>query len=137
MGTYTILRLKNKSEKNIKKVNDLLKNYGAKYETFEGVEFGYFRTLAMTLEDCRYMNEDPEGLKQATQQARPIKPEYIEDFFWNERGTYSVKISSLNDDERNEINIISKWLNDGGKEFLNLSTSENLYRLLEERTANV
>lgn len=129
MGTYTTIRLKNKSEKNIKAANKSLKKYGAEYETFNGIEYGYFITRERINEDCRFMNEDEEGKQQVTHFKRPITPDVLTGFFWNEVGSYCVKVSCLAKENEKQVAIMSKWLDNEGDNFVDRSKSENLDRL--------
>ena len=137
MGTYTKLRLKNTANNFIKTANESLKKYGAKYEVFNNVEYGYFRTDEMIKEDCRFMNEDPEGLKQVPDKKRPITPDYFNSVFWMERGAFIIKISCVDSEEIKQIKIIQNWINSGdAMKFLSQKKSENLDRLkqIKERS---
>ena len=94
MGTYCYLHLKDKSESNIKKVNNLLDKYGIwPKEVHNDVDYGAFTTREQLKEDARYMNEDPEGLKQAPGMQRPISFRELESLFWNGIGTCVIKLS--------------------------------------------
>ena len=126
MGTYTKIKLKDISEKNIIAVNNNLKKYGASYESFEGIEYGYFTSHAQIKEDCRFMNEDEEGLKQQSHIKRPITPSYLTSLFWNEIGCYIVKISCPAPDEIKEMEILKQWIKSGGVELIDLNQSEHL-----------
>lgn len=107
MGTYCYLHLKDKSEANIKRVNNLLDRYGIwPKEVHNNVDYGAFVTKEQLKEDARFMNEDPEGLKQAPGMSRPISLKDIESVFWNGRGTCVIKLSGGTEDD-----VLKKLLN--------------------------
>jgi len=100
MGTYCYLHLKDKSEPNIKRVNRLLDRYGIwPVEVHNDVDYGAFTTREQLKEDARYMNEDPEGLKQAPGMQRPISFRELESLFWNGIGTCVIKLSGGTEDD--------------------------------------
>lgn len=106
MGTYLKLIVKTKYAK---KVNDNLENLGFPTESFNGVKYGAFRTLENLKEDARFMNEDEEGLKQQPNWKRPISYKDLEQFFWNERNTFTRKISCLGEIEENEVKLVFNY----------------------------
>lgn len=94
MGTYTNLALKDRSEKNILRVNAQLDKLGIwEQEVHNSVPYGAFTSRQQLREDARFMNEDPEGLKQCSHQPRPITANWLESFFWNKTGFLVVKLS--------------------------------------------
>ncbi len=132
MGTYTKIILKDK--KHAKKVNKILKEeYGLIYETFNGVEYGYFVTQEMENEDIRYMNEDEEGLKQMPHFKRPINKKTYRSLtkYWKEVGSFIVKINSPIIEELQEIEILQKFLNtECAKGYINYNKSKNISDLM-------
>ncbi len=124
MGTYLTLRLIDKSEMNIKKVNQSLTELGYPSEVFNDVLYSAFTSREQLKEDARFMNEDPKGLLQCPHFKRPITLEFLAHFFWNEIGAYVVKISSLNRNERAITSIVFKYAYEN-QEIIAWSRSEN------------
>ena len=110
MGTYIYAYLKDKSEENILKMNDILEKKGIKTEIHNGVKYGAFVSLAQLTEDTRFMNEDTEGLKQVPHWQRPITPERLQDMFWNKLGLYCVKLSGGKDGSVEQAMIMAKFI---------------------------
>ena len=121
MGTYLYAQLKDTSENNIKKVNAMLKKRGFPTEYYNGVEYGAFVTREQLQEDARFMNETPEGLKQAPHWQRPVKVEDLEHLFWNKIGQACYKLSGGHDDSVALAMIVAKFL----------ATHRNLFDLKE------
>lgn len=132
MGTYTRIYLKNK--RFTEKVNTILKEkWGATYEVFNGVEYGFFHTEKMEKEDIRFMNEDKKGLKQVPHFKRPITKDIYRSLTkgWKEIGVYIVKISCPLDEELKGIEILKNFLkSNDAKNYINYKKSENLDRLI-------
>jgi hypothetical protein len=110
MGTYIYAMLKDTSEENINKINDLLEAEGFKSNHYNGVRYGAFVTREQLEEDARFMNEDPEGLKQATHLQRPITVKWLEGLFWNKIGQYCTKLSSSEEPQLREALLVAKFV---------------------------
>jgi hypothetical protein len=122
MGTYIKIRLKNKTEKNIEKANDLLEKVGFEFEKHNGVKYGLFVTQKMLEEDSRFMNEDEEGKKQAPHLKRPITPEFLQkNFFWFEKGCAMIKYT-----DGRQIEKLKSFVYGEGKEMVDFESSENI-----------
>jgi hypothetical protein len=81
----------------------------------------------MLEEDARFMNEDAEGLNQATHWKRPITIDKLQELFWNEIGCGVIKISGCNDEQQKLVDIVRSWINsDHGKKFIDFQKSNNL-----------
>jgi hypothetical protein len=89
-------------------------------------------------EDLRFMNNDPEGLKQMSQQPRPIKAESLE-VFGMIVGQYRAKISCPSESEVVEMKAIAAWLKSDPSniDYINKEESEYLDRLLEDYSPKV
>lgn len=110
MGTYLYAQLKDTSDENVKRVNEMLRKRGFPNEVFNGVVCGAFVTREQLEEDARYMNEDPEGLKQATHWERPVTVKQLEGLFWNKIGQACYKLSGGNDKTLAMALIVAKFL---------------------------
>lgn len=125
MGTYAILRVKNQTESNLLAINKDLTNAGYPSETHENILYGPFVTKAQLTEDARFMNEDPEGLQQCPHFERPITPEFLGKFFWNEIGSFCIKVSAINQEEIALAEIIFKYAYNNKSKF-DWKRSENV-----------
>ena len=111
MGTYMMVVLKDTNEEHIKKVNSEINAMGYEPETFEGIEYGAFVTMAQLTEDARYMNEDPEGLTQCPHFKRPVKPMYLSNNFpWLQLGCVQIKLSASEKEQLEIAMIIAEWV---------------------------
>lgn len=99
MGTYIYSQLKDTSEENILKQNKILHKLGVKIKKYNKVPYGAFVSRTQLQEDARYMNEDPEGLKQASHWPRPVQVKDLEGLFWNKIGLYCTKLSGGSSDK--------------------------------------
>jgi hypothetical protein len=130
MGTYIKARLIKKDEGTIKKANESIRKAGYPTEYYEGVEYGFFISKARLKEDARFMNEDEEGLKQQSQQPRPITMKWLTSFFWNEIGAGIIKITGCGEDDQRTVDVVQKWLlTDDAKQFIDFEASENIPQL--------
>lgn len=109
MGTYCKIVLKDKSEENIKKVNEELTKRNFPTEYYNGIPYGAFNTREQINEDVRFMNEDEEGLKQMTHWKRPITFETLDQFFWNKIGHFHIKLSGGHIENVKMARIVSLW----------------------------
>ena len=109
MGTYAKVILKDTSDVNIKSINSELEKLGFNTKYNHGIQYGAFTTKEQLLEDVRYMNEDPEGLKQCPNIKRPITYEWFEDVFWNKLGSFVWKLSASPDEDILQILIVAQW----------------------------
>lgn len=110
MGTYMYCQLKGTSDHHIEQCNNELEKLGFKTEIYEGIKYGAFTTHKRLEEDARFMNEDPEGLKQCPHFERPITPELLQQFFWNKIGRFCTKLSGgRSNEELNQALIVAKW----------------------------
>lgn len=129
MGTYIYARLKNKDEKTIKQANESIEKHSYPTEIYNGVLFGFFTSMEMLKEDARCMNEDPEGLKQAPHFKRPITPDFLQQFFWNEIGCGVIKISGCDDERQKHVDIVRNWLRTkDAKILIDFKKSDNIYQ---------
>jgi len=111
MGTYIYAVLKDTSEENIAKQNAILHKLGLKIKKYNGVPYGAFVSRAQLAEDARFMNEDPEGLKQAPHWKRPVQVKDLEGLFWNRIGQYCTKLSGgSSDKELSEALIVALYI---------------------------
>jgi hypothetical protein len=107
MGTYTRIKLKDQSEKEMLKINQEILSLGYRDELGRGPFY--------TMKDCRadvtFMNTDPEGLKQMAHLKRPITPKELlgQEIFWIQIGLFCVKISCLNAEEKYNLRIVMQW----------------------------
>ena len=130
MGTYFELQLKQPTERNIKIANKLLESKGYIGQTANGVYYGAFVTREQLKEDARFMNEDPEGLKQCPHIERPITAKFLEGFVkWNTPGFCQYKLSYMGEDEErittiNNIRILSDFA-EGYPELIDTKKSDN------------
>ena len=113
MGTYLRIKLKSKKDDFIKMANESLQGAGYPNETINGIDYGFFPTLEQLREDARFMNEEPEGLKQAPHFERPITPEFLQTFFWNVLGEGTIKVSGCDDEQQEIVNIVKDWTQTG------------------------
>ena len=128
MGTYCKLSLIDKSDTFIKNVNKELHDKGIdRIIYYNDIPYGAFTTHEMLEEDARYMNEDPEGLKQSPDSKRPITVKWLSQFFWNEIGTYHLKISAAYAHELKKIIAIRNYCRDNN--YLDQKLSENHHEL--------
>lgn len=88
MSSYIKLVLKDKSEDHINLINQQVSKLGYPDGTFNGMTFGAFPTTRQIRELAHYMNNDPEGLKAQPHFTRPITIDFLQSFYWNERGVY-------------------------------------------------
>ena len=109
MGTYATLFVKDKTDTSIIAINKRLASLGYPTETFEGVLYGAFVSKSQLIEDVRFMNEDPEGLKQQPQVKRPITVKFLTSFFWNQVGSFCRKISASTDQEKRQWAIVFRY----------------------------
>lgn len=132
MGTYFELQLKDTSEKNIKGINNSLIKLGYKNSrTDDPIYQGAFNTRELLKAEAKFMNEDPEGLKQVTHIERPITPEYLQTFIWNKLGFYQAKLSCIQEDTPEltreltaNLEILSKFWEDN-PDLFNLERCDN------------
>ena len=128
MGTYFEVQLKNTSEKNIKGINEELKQLGYIGETYNGIYYGAFNTLETLKEDVRFMNNDPEGLKQAPDFKRPITLKLLQSLaFWKKIGFCQYKLSGgieEHPEEVHNLHIIAKYIQ-ANPEVINTKKSSN------------
>ncbi len=128
MGTYMNVVLKDNSEDNIQRCNAEIKAMGYETVMVEGVEFGAFVTMAQLTEDARYMNEDPEGLKDWPHQPRPLKPMTLSNNFpWMKLGGCQIKLSSAEVEVLRDALFIAEWIR-VNNEMINPRESSN-YRV--------
>jgi hypothetical protein len=110
MGTYMYCQLKNTEESHIKECNKEVEKLGFKPINYEGISYGPFLTTEALEQDARFLNEDPEGLKQVTHFKRPISIEFLQTFFWNKIGLYCIKLSGGSPKENLlQALIVAKW----------------------------
>lgn len=112
MGTYFKVKLKDKSEANIKSINSDLEKLGYETPTFNNVKYGAFTTREQLKEDARFMNEDKEGLKQSPHLKRPITPDFLEQFIWNNIGYCQLKLSGGENGTVKLALVVANWIND-------------------------
>lgn len=125
MGTYMHVVLKNTGEENIKQVNSEIIVKGYEPEIYCGVTYGPFVTMEQLIEDARYMNEDPEGLKQCPHFERPIQPMYLSrNFPWLRLGGCQIKLSGGSDDLAKTAMIIAEWIREN-HDRINMRESDN------------
>jgi hypothetical protein len=135
MGTYMYCQLKNTSESHIKDCNEQLRKLGFESKVFNGILYGAFVTREQLDEDSRFMNKDPEGLKQCPHFKRPITHVFLQEFFWNRIGLCCIKLSSSEESELRQALIVAKWANKNNelinhKESNHYKPSEVKYYLL-------
>ncbi len=130
MGTYMKVVLRDTREENIKKVNSQIIEAGYKPEIYEGITYGPFVTMEQLREDARFMNEDPEGLKQCPHFKRPITPEFLStNFFWLTLGHFHTKLSGS---DRSDIEIfynlleVARWVRDN-YDMIDIKESNNFW----------
>lgn len=99
-------QLRDTSNENVERVNQELNKLGVKVKKYNGVPYGAFVTMRQIEEDARYMNEEPEGLKQAPDWPRPIKPEALQQVFWNKIGLFCLKLSGGRTDQELTIALV-------------------------------
>ena len=129
MGTYIYARLKDKSESAIDAANKSILRKGYPTETHNNVLYGFFTSRAQLEEDARFMNEDPEGLKQAPHWKRPITVDDLSSLFWNEIGCGVIKISGCDDQRQRIVDIVRSWLRTKtAKQILDLENSDNIFK---------
>jgi hypothetical protein len=109
MGTYMKCYLKDRTDENIKPINDALEKLGVQTEMFNGIKFGAFTTIEELKEDARFMNEEPEGLKQMPDWKRPITTTTLSQLFWKHIGGFVTKISANSEEEMKDAVIVSNW----------------------------
>ena len=127
MGTYIYARLINKSEDSIIKANESIKAFGFPTPEFSGVPYGFFTSRAKLEEDAKFLNEDPEGLKQVQHWKRPITVEALQQLFWNEIGCGVIKITGCDDERQDMVNLVRNWLNSAdGKRMVDFEHSDNI-----------
>ena len=124
MGTYMTVVLKKKYQNDpfIESLNEELTNL---YGSNTGTKFISWNYLQ---EDADYMNNHPEGLKQAPHINRPITKEYLEqNFFWYRYATFSFKLSGggSNSDEARDAVAISKWIIQTHRKYIDESKSSD------------
>jgi len=109
MGTYCKIALKDSvQESQIELINQELETKGYLVDVHNGISYGAFFTQKMIQKDLRYMNEDPEGLKQVPHWTRPITAECLqENCFWIRHRQFCTKFGSQ-DDER-KILLVANW----------------------------
>ena len=122
MGTYLTVVLKDKTEEHIKQVNQILEMRGFETEIHEGVKYGAFTTQEQLEEDVRFMNEEPEGLKQAPGMERPITAKDLGQIFWMKIGHCVFKLSG--GEPPAEALIVANWAKDH-KPLINTKESTN------------
>lgn len=107
MGTYTKIILKNQDEKEILRINREILSLGYRDE----LRRGPFYAMKHCRADAKFMNTDPEGLKQMEHLQRPITPKKILGLgmFWIAIGLFCVKISCLNEEEKHNLRIVMQW----------------------------
>lgn len=110
MGTYCRIVLKaSVPDAQVEEINAALYQQGFPIEIHNGVPYGAFHTEAMIQEDVRYMNEDPEGLKQAIGWKRPITVEYLEqNWMFTRRRQFCMKFGGGDEDD-SMIRVVSSW----------------------------
>lgn len=109
MGTYPKLVIKDQKEGNIDRINRELHKLGYPTHILNQVPYGAFITRKRLEEDARFLNVDPEGLKQIIHMKRPITSKLLEEFFWNKVGTFIAKTSSFNEDEQGQWEIVFNY----------------------------
>jgi hypothetical protein len=126
MGTYMNVKLKGTSENHIKHCNEEIRALGFKSEVYEGIPYGPFVTREQLIEDARFMNEDPEGLKQCPHFKRPITWNFLEEnFIWFRLGFFQCKLSGgTEEEELKQCLIVAKWISKN-KNLIDLSKSSN------------
>ena len=128
MGAYTRIVLKRAGF--AEKVNNRLKELGLVYPMHNGVEWGLFRTEKMEEEDIRFVNEDPEGLKQNPTHPRPVGRDYFKNMGMKV-GVWEVKISCPLEEEEKQIAVMQEFLKtDMAKLIVNFEQSEDVERLM-------
>lgn len=126
MGRYLSVRLKQDfiNDLSIKKINEQLVNsYGAT----ERVKFNpsYFID-----EEADFLNNDPEGKKQAPHLKRPLTREFLShNFFWFRSGELHIKISGGTDLEAaRDAVAVCKWIIHTKGWYIDRSNSSNYSR---------
>lgn len=95
-----------KKDRIIHKINDIL------YKHFGSTTEEPFYTTSAQRREIRYLNEDPEGLKQVSDWPRPITASILEkQAFWYRVGEFSLKLSggSTSLDAMDAI-AVCKWI---------------------------
>ncbi|PSG94501.1 hypothetical protein C7H61_00780 [Mesoflavibacter zeaxanthinifaciens subsp. sabulilitoris] len=105
MGRYYCVALKNKSEKNIKRVNDILQNeFDAKFTTFDdGAVQPIFCSKAFIRAEFLYVKQHPNYLKNFSHFNIPQDKLTLDNYTHIVRWAYRVGFS-----DRFKINAISK-----------------------------
>ena len=131
MGTYTRVRLLDVSDAEL--ANMFCSSLGHTREIHNEVLYGLFYSTDMLDEDVRFVNNDPDGLKQMPDIPRPMSKEtFLLQKFGNGcfggLGQWCVKISNPTDTEKKEIEIIKRFIKDY-TQYVAFDNSENLDRL--------
>jgi len=117
--------LKDTEEQNILDVNAEIIGRGYVPEIYCGVTYGPFVTREQLTEDARFMNEDPEGLKQCPHFKRPITPEFLShNFCWLKLGHFQIKLSGGHDEHVKTAMIIAEWIRENYNR-INMRESNN------------
>ena len=108
MGTYARIVLKKTvTGKKLKEINRELSRRGIPIAVHEGVEYGAFITNETMAEDVRFMNEDPEGLKQMPGTPRPVTINQVIDQYFYKPRLFCRKLRY--EDEMQEVAIVVAW----------------------------
>ena len=126
MGRYMTVVLK-KEYKNDTFIKDLNKVLTEKYGADEYPKFNPWYALKS---EADYMNNDPEGKKQAPGWQRPITATQLsKNCFWLANGEFSLKLSGNPTlEEAKEAVAICKWLIDTENQFIEIDKSNNCDR---------
>jgi hypothetical protein len=108
MGTYARIVLKETvTEKELKKINRELSRRGIPIAVHEDVEYGAFITNETMVKDVRFMNEDPEGLKQMPGIPRPVTIDQVICRYFYKPRLFCRKIRY--EDKIREVAIVVAW----------------------------
>ncbi|MCY1662568.1 hypothetical protein [Chryseobacterium sp. SL1] len=123
MGTYMTVVLKT-AYKNDTFIWDLNKILTEKFGADKNPKFNPWYALKS---DADYMNNDPEGKKQAPGWERPITARQLsKNCFWLANGEFSFKLSGgATLEEAKEAVAVCKWLMETENQFIDVDKSDN------------